>query len=219
MAKTPSRRGKHLRLLLRVGINLVVICLLLLAARLSLAGPYRVDGPSDAPSLLIGDRVWINFAAYDLRLPFAKWSLMVRGDPGRGDMVSCYLPGKDGVLIKRVIAVGGDTVELRDNQLFLNGEPAGYEMLDASRFLAISETHGTGDRFAIERIGSLDHMISFNEVDSLMADYGPTTVPSGHYFVLGDNRDNSYDSRDDKCGCIPRSAITGRLMGSGRSFP
>lgn len=212
------KRRRRVGWIKRTSLSVVTVLVVLLAARSSLARAYRVEGASDAPTLCIGDRVWINLAAYDLRLPFTHWKLLNRGDPESGEMVLCHVPGKSGMTIKRVIAVGGDTVVMRDNRLFINGQGATYEPLDSRSFHDIPAVNKLGDRFDIERIGGINHMISYEAAGSSVSDSGPVTVPKDHYFVLGDNRDNSYDSRTAACGLVPRRAIMGRMIGSGRPY-
>jgi signal peptidase I len=191
----------------------------LLAVRSSVVGAFRIAGACDAPTLLNGDRVLVNRAAYDLRVPFASWTLARRGNPQRGDLVLCHVRGKEGLLIKRVIGVGGDVIALRDNHLSVNGEPATYDVLEAADFAAIAAQNRVGDRFARERIAGLAHLISYNSTGRPLSNFGPFTVPEGEYFLLGDNRDNSYDSRHEACGCVPRDWILGRMIGDGRTGP
>jgi signal peptidase I len=195
------------------------VCLALLAARSSVARAYRVGGGCDAPTLLVNDLVWVNLAAYDFRVPFTSKTLSRRADPKSGDIVLCKLPGRAAPMIKRVVAVGEDTVELRNNRLLINGQTAAYEDLDAKNFAHIAPINHMGDSFAIEQLGGTTHMIAYSSSGSPVATFGPATVPPEHYFLLGDNRDNSYDSRCASCGSVPRSAILGRLIGEGHSWP
>jgi signal peptidase I len=215
----PARAARRFKWTKRIALAAALLVLGVFAVRSSLARPYVVGGASDAPTLLIGDRVWINLAAYDLRVPFAGWRVASPSEPQRGDLVLCHVPGRSLPFVKRIVACGGDTIALRDNRLMINDEAAAYEPLDSARFRPMSATNRMGDRFAFERLGGRAHMISYNERGSKFSDFGPLTVPRGSYFILGDNRDNSYDSRAPGCGCLSRSAIVGRMIGAGRPCP
>ena len=210
----PKRRSRRI---VRAAVAGAVLAIVLLAVRSSLVAAYRVAGASDAPTLLLGDLVLINKAAYDLRVPFTGWTLLRRGDPQRGDLVLCRVRGKEGLLVKRVVGVIGDVIELRANRLSINGKQASYDDLDSAEFARTAAQHGTGSRFAVERIAGASRLISYNSPGTALSNFGPFAVPDGQYFLLGDNRDNSYDSRDAKCGCVPREAILGRMIGDGRT--
>jgi len=154
----------------------LVVALVVLAGRSSLADHYIVPSGSMEPTLVPGDRVFVDKTAYGLRVPFT--SLVVRdGDePAAGDVVIFDSP-EDGIrLIKRVAAVGGDEVELRGGHLSING-------------VALSEP-GSGD---LERIG--DELVRLNLQFGGGPDIAPLVIPEGHVLVLGDARGNSRDSR------------------------
>ena len=213
---TEKRRFSRFR---RVVLRLAFIGAVLLATRSSVIRPYRVDGPSAAPTVLVGDLVWVNLVAYGLRTPFTNLRILNRGAPQRGDLAFCHLPGRDGIYIKRVIGVDGDVIELHGNELTINGKCLSYEPLDPALFSDVPTINTLGDRFAIERVDDASYVIAYEAAGSRVSDFGPVQVPPDHCFVLGDNRDNSYDSRAGSCGFLPRSALLGRLIGAGRSIP
>ena len=173
--------------------------------RTAVADWNYVPSASMRPTLLEGDLVFVDRVAYDLKVPFTEIALAHLGEPRRGDIVVFSSP-KDGVrLIKRLVAVPGDTVEMRDKRLVINGRPAEYaprgwvtEPLEGApvRALRLAETTPDGER-TIQWLGSTPR-------DS----FAPFTVPQGHYLMLGDNRDDSADSR--YFGLVDRQLLTGR---------
>jgi len=155
-----------------------------------------VPSGSMEPALLIGDHMVVNKLCYDLKLPFTDLVLLPLGQPARGDIVVFANPAGHGSdLVKRIIGLPGETVQLRDKQVFINGQPL---RPDWGRYTPYARA---GD------------------------DFGPVKVPRGQYFVMGDNRDNSYDSRfwnQGRGGFVPRTDIVGRaevVLWSWREFP
>jgi len=133
---------------------------------------YKIPSGSMKPTLLIGDHILVSKFNYGVKLPFVRSTLIPVGSPKRGDIVVFIYPedrSKD--FIKRLVGLPGDTVEVRDKQIFLNGQPW-------------KETHGVhSDSLVIP--GAVQPRDNF----------GPVKVPEGKLFVMGDNRDESYDSR------------------------
>lgn len=137
-----------------------------------------------------GDRVLVNKTAYGFRVPFLKWHLTSGASPLVGEVVVFDSPESGKRLIKRIVAVGGDTIELHSGHLVLNGKSVALEN-DPS-------TEKLGDRRAqlnLTRPGG---------------EYGPNQVPPGHVLVMGDFRGNSHDGRI--FGFIPESDIYGRAI-------
>jgi signal peptidase I len=167
------------------------------------------------PTILEGDLVLVNKLAYDLKMPFTTRHLAQWGDPARGDIAVFYSP-RDGIrLVKRVIGLPGDTVELRDDVLYINGAALGYSPVEPGRFSRdIFE-----DRrpiVAVEHLGSCDHYVLALPGRMALRSFGPYTVPPGRYFMMGDSRDNSTDSRF--IGAVPRDQIIGSGAGVIVSF-
>src|SRR5438445_6448997 len=117
----PTTETRLVRVARRAGCAIAAAVVALLSVRSSVAGVYRVAGPSDAPTLVWGERVVVNHAAYGLRVPLAGWRVIEWSSPGPGDMVLVKIPGSSSPAFKRVVAVAGDTVELRENRLIVNG--------------------------------------------------------------------------------------------------
>jgi signal peptidase I len=177
----------------------VVVTVILTPLRSVVADWNDVPSGSMMPTILVGDRIFINKLAYDLKVPFSTWHMATWADPQRGDIIVFRSPADGRRLVKRVVAVPGDHLELRDDHLFINGEPASYKIVDGEgqTALILDETvSGKGNPLMIE------------PQRRARRTFGPVEVPSGHYFVMGDNRDNSFDSR--YFGFVSRDRILGR---------
>jgi signal peptidase I len=179
--------------------------------RSALADWYVVPSSSMYPHLLEGDRVIANRIAYDIKVPFTDVILKQVGEPQRGDIVTFSSPA-DGVrLIKRVIGLPGDVVEMRDQKLIINGLPADYAQIEEPdpSFLTPKREYPNQQLMYTESLGNLHHNIIVMPERAALRSFDPVTVPAGHYMMLGDNRDNSNDSRF--YGLVKRELITGRV--------
>lgn len=184
--------------------------LVLCALRSSLADWNDVPTPSMVPTILEGDRVVIDKRAYDWRVPFFGWRVAERTDPTRGDIVIFPSP-VDGIrLIKRIVGLPGDTIELRRDRLFVNGEAATYEPTDPARLAGFEHEELVGYRLFHEQVAGRDHPMMTERGAARLSDFGPFRVPDGQYFMMGDNRDHSLDSRI--FGPIPREIIQGKAL-------
>ncbi len=160
------------------------------------------------PSILEGELVLVNKLAYDLKVPFTTLRLSTWGNPVRGDVVVFYSP-KDGTrLVKRVIGLPGDIVELRNDVLFLNGIPQQYSVTDPAPFRH-DVFEDQNPVIAIEHLAACDHYVLAFPSRGALRTFGPIVVPAGQYFMMGDSRDNSADSR--YIGPVPREKIVGRV--------
>jgi signal peptidase I len=142
-------------------------------------------------------------------VPFTTARLARWADPARGDIVVCFAPDDGTRLVKRLVAIPGDTVELRRDTLLINGEPATYASLprDARGVRDLDSVERNRAVFADETLGGRTHAMMALPAQPALRDFGPVTVPAGHYFAMGDNRDNSRDSRF--FGFMPRAEIIG----------
>lgn len=195
---------------------ILVLALVVFSVRSSLGDWNDVPSGSMKPTILEGDRVYVNKLAYDLKVPFTTWHLLDWATPQRGDIVVFYSPYDGKRLVKRVIGLPGDTLELRDNNLILNGEPVLYKAF-AGRFLAdLPSTERASHVFATEQLPGRTHAVAAWPGVAARRDFGPFKVPLGQYFMMGDNRDNSFDSR--YYGPVERKRIIGRATMAVLSF-
>jgi len=187
--------------------------LLITAAKSALADINYVPSGSMKPTILEGDVVFINKLAYDLKVPFTRQRLAQWGDPERGDIVVCFEPKAGTRLVKRVIGRPGDVVALHNDILYLNGVRQGYAPLPATTpgVEALEAPEKAAALFARESLGAHPHAVMVLPAVAALRNFGPVTVPEGQYFMMGDNRDNSRDSR--YFGFVPRAEIVGQAKG------
>lgn len=188
---------------------LAVPLILITAGKSALADINYVPSGSMHPTLLEGDVVFVNKLAYDFRVPFTFTRLARWSEPARGDIVVCFEPNDGTRLVKRVIGLPGDTLELRNHALYVNGIRQAYRLLDASVGRDLPANEQNASMFAREELGEATHTVMAARWPTPSANFGPVTLPAGSYFMLGDNRDNSRDSR--YFGFMPREKIIGRV--------
>ncbi|HLX71001.1 MAG TPA: signal peptidase I [Verrucomicrobiae bacterium] len=187
---------------------LVITILVMFAVRSSLADWNDVPSGSMKPTILEGDRVFVNKLAYDLKVPFTTLHLAEWSAPHRGDIVVFYSP-KDGMrLVKRTIGLPGDVVELRDNRLLINGEQLNYKPIAEELLHDVAPMDRANSIYASEQLPGRSHLVAGIPAVPARRDFGPVHVPEGSYFMMGDNRDNSFDSR--YFGVVKRERILGR---------
>ena len=190
-------------------LSLVIVVLVSLSFRSAIADWNDVPSGSMKPTILIGDRIFVNKLAYDLRVPFTNLRLASWADPQRGgDIVICWSPVDGTRLVKRVAAVPGDTVAMENGRLLINGEPLDYAPADAAAVNAAMGAEAEGKVFYNEDLTGVQHVVAFESSPRAMRNLRTITVPEGKYFMLGDNRDNSADSR--YFGFVPRTDIVGQ---------
>jgi signal peptidase I len=187
---------------------LLITALVVCAVRSSLADWNDVPSGSMRPTILEGDRIFVNKLAYDLKVPFTTWHLAAWGNPQRGDIVVFFSPHDGKRLVKRVIGQPGDTIELRDNQLVLNGTPVAYQPIAEELLRDIPAAQREGRIFASEQLPGQTHAVAGYPAAPAPRNFAPFVVPPGEYFMLGDNRDDSFDSRF--YGSVKREKIVGR---------
>jgi signal peptidase I len=183
----------------------VLMILIVSSLRSALADWNDVPTGSMKPTIQEGDRVVVNKLAYDLKVPFTTINIVKWDDPERGDIVVLFSPVDGTRLVKRVVAIPGDKVEMRDNQLFVNGRIAKQSPI------GMGSTEDAGPVSILdEDLYGHNHKVMLTPEIPAVRSFGPVTVPEGNYFVLGDNRDNSNDSRF--IGFIERRRIVGKAV-------
>src|SRR5215468_4113452 len=182
----------RIRHLWRKEIRPILICsFILFSLRSSLADWNDVPTGSMKPTILEGDRVYVNKLAYDLKVPFTTWHLAEWSQPQRGDIVVFFSPYDGKRLVKRVIGLPGDVVELRNNVLVLNGKTLSYKPVDAANLRDVAPSDLVSHTFVGEQLPGQPHTVAACPQVLARRDFGPVQVPDGNFFMMGDNRDDS----------------------------
>ena len=171
----------------------VLFIFLMFAFRSTFADWNDVPSGSMRPTIIEGDRIFVNKMDYDIRVPFTNISLFRTGDPERGDVALFDSAVSDKRLVKRVIGVPGDVVQMQAGRLIINGEAVRYSHDESG---------------STEHLDSGDHAVQWREGQAWLTEFGPLEIPAERYLVLGDNRNNSADSR--VIGLVPRDEFVGR---------
>lgn len=162
-------------------IGLIWAVVIALFVRAFFVQAYKIPSSSMEPTLLVGDHILVIKCLYGIRIPFIGKQLIEFSEPKRGEIVVFVYPRDPKKdFIKRVIGLPGEQVEIRDKRVFISGRP-------------LEDPWGVWEKGEVQR-----------------PDFGPVKVPEGHYFVMGDNRDNSMDSR--YWGFVPRDNLIGRAF-------
>lgn len=187
---------------------ILVILIVCGSFRSAVADWNDVPTGSMRPTIVEGDRIFVNKIAYGLRFPFTSWRLIDFSEPQRGDIVVFFCPENGVRMVKRVIGLPGDTLQLRDNRIFINGEPASYSVFSRAPASGLDDSGFAVHRVGKETIDGQAHPVMVMRDRRSRQFYGPFTVPADQYFLMGDNRDNSRDSR--WFGAVSRDLIVGR---------
>ena len=188
--------------------SLFPVILIVLVLRSFLVEPFRIPSGSMMPTLLVGDFILVNKFSYGVRLPVINAKILDTGEPERGDVAVFRYPKNPSTdYIKRVIGLPGDTVSYYNKQLFINGEPA-KQQAQGTYIGTGSGVSMSGAKKRLEHLLGVDHDILIDEGRGTIE--GEFTVPEGHYFVMGDNRDNSNDSR--YWGFVPEENLVGKAF-------
>jgi signal peptidase I len=182
------------------------IILIVLVIRSFLFEPFRIPSDSMMPTLLDGDFIFVNKFTYGLRLPVVNTEVTAFGEPQRGDVVFFRLPSDPATnYIKRLVGLPGDHIVVREKRVYVNGEPQPVE-LDG----VYAGFGHTGAQIAVETLGKASHRVLYIP-DRPSYDFDDV-VPAGHYFFMGDNRDNSRDSRFPEVGFVPADNVVGKAV-------
>jgi signal peptidase I len=204
-------------------ISFFPVILIVFTLRSFLVEPFKIPSSSMVPTLLVGDFILVNKYTYGIRLPVANKKIVALGNPVRGDVMVFRYPDDPSLdYIKRVVGVPGDRIEYRNKRLSVNGTPVPVKQVDD--YLS-KERMQFSKRF-VETLNGTEHEILLDEDAPASMSPGRAfpfagncnynsnglacTVPPGHYFVMGDNRDNSSDSR--VWGFVPDENIVGKAF-------
>jgi len=201
--RTSKKRGASIGLLTLVEYSrsFFPVLLFVLVIRSFVFEPFRIPSGSMMPTLLQGDFIFVKKYAYGLRLPVTESKIIDTGSPERGDVIVFRLPSDPSInYIKRVVGLPGDLISYRRHRLTINGELVELE----------PHPHGSrADPRFVELLGDRRHEILITKDRNVDSD-GEFSVPEGHYFVMGDNRDNSRDSRYIQS--IPETHLVGEAV-------
>lgn len=182
------------------------VLLLVLVVRSFLYEPFRIPSSSMVPTLLVGDFIFVNKFTYGLRLPVAHTKILNIGKPERGDVIVFRLPSDPNVnYIKRLVGLPGDTIIVLNKRVYINDELVALEQnglyVRPGRPAAL---------LAVEQLGDVSHEVLLEPMQ--IGREGTYTVPEEHYFMMGDNRDNSQDSRFPQVGFVPEGNVVGKAV-------
>ena len=196
--------------------SLFPVLLIVLVFRSFFFEPFKIPSGSMIPSLLVGDFIVVNKFAYGVRLPVLNTKVLSTGEIQRGDVVVFRYPLDTSVnFIKRAVGLPGDTIAYRDKQLYINGEKVGINAKGNFKTSDIKCTTPARDAgLYAEQLGGDEHQMLMHGGRS--GRDGQWTVPEGHYFMMGDNRDRSNDSR--MWGFVPEQNLLGRAVGIWLNF-
>lgn len=199
--------------------SLVFWGVIALTVRWLLVEPYVIPSGSMLPTLQINDHIFVNKLKYGVRYPFTKTWMVQFGDPKRGDVIVFKKPGEEGTnYIKRVVGVPGDRVAYLNSRLYVNGEPVGRQLSsDTTNYQWLREEDFRDNMTSLtdyvhweEDLLGVKHSVLTRKDNPSFSEFEGEVVPPGMLFVMGDNRDNSWDSR--KWGLLPAENVLGKAM-------
>ncbi len=183
--------------------SLAAVLGIVLLLRTFIFEPFQIPSKSMVPTLRVGDFILVSKSAYGLRLPVVRYKIFDLGSPERGDVVVFFPPHEERYFIKRLVGLPGDEVRVVAGVVYINGEKMPQ--------MAIDDTPDD-DRSVImrEQLKGTSHQIQKRLSPTRLSLNFTAVVPEGHYFMMGDNRDNSSDSR--VWGPVPADRIVGKAF-------
>lgn len=195
------------------GYSIFIAVIIASSFKSAIADWNIVPTGSMKPTIVEGDRIFINKLAYDLKIPYTTWHIADWRAPQRGDIVVFYSPVDGKRLVKRVVGIPGDLIEMHNDRLIINGKPVTYEPCESVDNISDNALScgriGNNYRF-IENLNGVRHLIMIIPFRPALRSFGPIVVPKGKFFMMGDNRDNSADSR--YFGFVERRRIVGQAL-------
>ncbi|THB80123.1 MAG: signal peptidase I [Desulfobacteraceae bacterium] len=193
------------------GISLLAAIVIATSFKSAVADWNIVPTGSMKPTIVEGDRIFINKLAWDLKLPYTTFHIAKWADPGHGDIAVFFSPADGKRLVKRVVGVPGDVIEMQQNVITINAKPLTYSLAQPET-LAVKKTDIPKSSLCYtEHLKHCDHPVMISPFVAARRSFGPVVIPEGKYFMLGDNRDNSADSRF--FGLVDRKRIVGQAIG------
>lgn len=185
-----------------------------LAIRAFVVEPFKIPSGSMIPTLLVGDYVLVNKSSYGVRLPFTGSLVFALGKPERGDVIVFRYPDDPSQdFIKRIVGMPGDRIEMRENRVFLNGQPIDLAFESSWTYRDLQRSSDvTAQRFIERNPEGVEYTVLYSDSGYPSPDRGPWIVPEGSYFAMGDNRDNSSDSRMWRNHFVRDDQIKGRAF-------
>ena len=191
------------------------VIVLVLLLRSFLYEPFRIPSDSMMPTLIQGDFIFVNKWRYGLRLPVANRKVLAIGEPARGDVIVFRKPSDPSlVFIKRLVGLPGDTIRVTGSQIYVNGEPC--QVAAGELYSGPKNEQYPFSRVGEEQFDGARHAIMLDPVRPGME--GEWRVPDGHFFMMGDNRNNSRDSRFPEVGFVPEQNVIGKAEAIWLSF-
>jgi signal peptidase I len=180
--------------------------------------PFKIPTGSMIPTLLIGDFILVNKMSYGFKVPFSDWIsdpiyITTPQDPKRGDVVVFKYPQDTSInYIKRVVGIAGDTVEIKDKVVYVNGKPIEIQNIESKKYMDDMDEKYQQYRlkFFQANVENKKYVYQVDDDNFYKTDFDKITVPKGHFFVMGDNRDFSYDSR--YWGMVPHKYLKGKAI-------
>jgi len=191
-------------------VSFFPVLLVVFLLRSFVAEPFKIPSSSMRPTLEVGDFILVNKFAYGIRLPIVEQKVVETGDPQRGDVVVFRYPVNPSQdFIKRVVGVPGDEITYRNKTLFINGKEIAESYLGPYTGPSEPTRSMAGAQVKVEQLDGVDHRIM--ELPQIQVGHeGTWKVPDGYYFAMGDNRDNSLDSRF--WGFVPEANLVGKAL-------
>jgi signal peptidase I len=215
----PSRKSKVIKEIKSIGLILTVV----LVFRSVFFEPFRIPSGSMIPTLMIGDFILVNKFSYGFKVPFSDLSLFGinlnpiyifgKSNPDRGDVIVFKYPQDPSInYIKRVVGVPGDKIEIRNKVVYINGTAIKADEVDGKPIMDDMDDKFKNYKLKFYKVktGAAEHIVQQDSDNYYKTDYQPKTIPKDKFFVMGDNRDFSYDSRF--WGFVKREQVKGRAL-------
>tara|TARA_B110000879_G_scaffold61005_1_gene85631 strand:- start:62 stop:793 length:732 start_codon:yes stop_codon:yes gene_type:complete len=176
---------------------------LVLVLRSFMIEPFQIPSQSMVPTLKVGDFILVSKWTYGIRLPVLRTKIIDVGSPERGDVMVFFPPHEERYFIKRVVGLPGDKIHVLNGVVFINGDKM-------EQTPSAEEPNSPRSVVMTEKLGGVEHMMQKRISPTRLSQNFSAVVPEGHYFMMGDNRDNSSDSR--VWGPVPEDRIVGKAF-------